>query len=202
MKSKIISILTMVLTVASIIFSIMAIRKNNPSTNISSDSLGIVIFALILFILAQILEQFGKKGYSFVPVLLIVLFSSQSVGIIYGNQTSTDTYSFPILELVISALLFVSLVFALKNKRWASIIVIVLLALMALTAYSTYENLKMTLNQNSNFSDYFQPEIDPDLIEFEKAGSLSTLSIYITLIVYFSKNVISQSLKKTEEVTE
>lgn len=177
MKNKFLLTIAIGLAAFGIVFSIIVMGKSasdTPETNILRWSYILIALSLGVFIISSLFEVVDKKDFALVPLIILIVMVSyinSNGGSIGGSTILPEVVqSVGVLSLLITALLFVSLVFACKKKKWASIIIIVYMSLMAYSAFVTFDT------ENYEFG-------------------LNLLFIYSALIVYFSRNLISTKEK-------
>ena len=164
---------------------------------------GIVTVLALMALIALIITKRDRK-YILVPLLILLVTISYYTQTFYSViktivNASATSLPIPIVEtstvfdLVLLATLIVAYVFALKNQRWAKIIVYVIIGLMTATLY-------INIIQYGNIL----AEISSTDISTETKGFIILLIggiiTYITEIVYFAVPVNKEV--STEDVSD
>ncbi len=161
------------------------------------------------FLLVTLLKKDNKMFLLISMIILLVgvnLFSTILTGIFSTTEeTTTNPSLISILEI---ALLVVAYVFALKDKKWGSIVVIVILTLNLITLYTSFVSINTALANLEAETTYIS-NTTKHLISSYKGMEMLILAIelgFVSQITYFCTNLINEDSKqeaveenKTEE---
>lgn len=161
------------------------------------------------FLLVTLLKKENKMFLLISMIILLVgvnLFSTILTGIFSTiEETTTNPSLISILEI---ALLVVAYVFALKDKKWGSIVVIVILTLNLITLYTSFVSINTALANLEAETTYIS-NTTQHLISSYKGMEMLILAIelgFVSQITYFCTNLINEDSKqeaieenKTEE---
>ncbi len=194
-----------IISILSIILYIVAFIAIDESISTTDKILfsSALLASLGFGILAMVLRKY--KMLLLIPIIAIVVVSSfvQSysealVTLKLGEAVASQT-SFETLEFLILVGYIVSLVFALKEHKWASITAIVILALNIVSLYSNIlvlaglQSANLEVLDKSSFQSYFCYIM----------VCLGLMLTDIAIIVYFTQNLIQDKKEvKNEDTVE
>lgn len=151
------------------------------------------------FLLVTLLKKDNKMFLLISMIILLVgvnLFSTILTGIFSTTEeTTTNPSLISILEI---ALLVVAYVFALKDKKWGSIVVIVILTLNLITLYTSFVSINTALANLEAETTYIS-NTTQHLISSYKGMEMLILAIelgFVSQITYFCINLINEDSKQ------
>lgn len=205
-RTTFISFILSSISVLLFIIGSFLIRK---SSDISSTFLLnniITIIALIVFVIVTLVSK-NNKLWILIPLLVLMVSSNYFVEALSSQVESIliDTedaevvinYSISLLQIFINVLLVVSYIFALKDKKWASIIVIIVLSLLLVVLYKQLLNIneyRMNLLNDSSYHGYLAKSLGGIEILIG-----ATALVNVSQITYFVGNLLSEKKKDNQE---
>lgn len=207
-KNLYLSVISFVLAILVFIVSGALIKNDGHGMGIAAIFVGLAIIAVAVLALLNFI--FGKKD-NFILIPLLALFVTlmvfSTVVTLNSSSSSTTSDDTTILQLMIFALSVVSLVFATRNKKWASIcgLVVVLLtiyssAALIITSWGKIIEIKQAATSPSESATLaYRMSACLALIPF--MGNLIFLFYYIFNLVFGLKKEETKEQPKSIETT-
>lgn len=209
-KNLYLSVISFVLAILVFVTSGALIKNDGHGMGIAAIFVGLAIIAVAVLALLNFI--FGKKD-NFILIPLLALFVTlmvfSTVVTLSSSSSSTTSDDTTILQLMIFALSVVSLVFATRNKKWASIcgLVVVLLtvyssAALIITSWGKIIEIKQAATSPSESATLaYRMSACLALIPF--MGNLIFLFYYIFNLVFgLKKEEVKEQPKSIETTTE
>lgn len=207
-KNLYLSAISFVLAILVFVTSGALIKNDGHGMGIAAIFVGLAIIAVAVLALLNFI--FGKKD-NFILIPLLALFVTlmvfSTVVTLSSSSSSTTSDDTTILQLMIFALSVVSLVFATRNKKWASIcgLVVVLLtiyssAALIITSWGKIIEIKQAATSPSESATLaYRMSACLALIPF--MGNLIFLFYYIFNLVFGLKKEEAKEQPKSIETT-
>ena len=196
--------LAFVATILAIV-GIALLKTNEIKIALNLNAITIIAALALLcvgFLLVTLLKKDNKMFLLISMIILLVgvnLFSTILTSIFSTTEeTTTNPSLISILEI---ALLIVAYVFALKDKKWGSIVVIVILALNLVTLYTSFISLNASIANLEAETTYIS-NTTQKLISSYKGMEMLILAIelgFVSQITYFCTNLINEDTKTKED---
>ena len=209
-KNLYLSAISFVLAILVFVVSGALIKNDGHGMGIAAIFVGLAIIAVAVLSLLNFI--FGKKdNFMLIPLLalFVTLMVFSTVATLSSSSSSTTSDDTTILQLMIFALSVVSLVFATKNKKWASIcgLVVVLLtiyssAALIITSWGKIIEIKQAATSPSESATLpYRMSACLALIPF--MGNLIFLFYYMFNLVFgLKKEEVKKEPKSIETTTE
>lgn len=207
-KNLYLSAISFVLAILVFVVSGALIKNDGHGMGIAAIFVGLAIVAVAVLALLNFI--FGKKD-NFILIPLLALFVTlvvfSTVVTLSSSSSSTTSDDTTILQLMIFALSVVSLVFATRNKKWASIcgLVVVLLtvyssAALIITSWGKIIEINQSATSPSESATLaYRMSACLALIPF--MGNLIFLFYYIFNLVFGLKKAEAKEQSKSIETT-
>ena len=207
-KNLYLSAISFVLAILVFVVSGALIKNDGHGMGIAAIFVGLAIIAVAVLALLNFI--FGKKdNFMLIPLLalFVTLMVFSTVATLSSSSSSITSDDTTILQLMIFALSVVSLVFATKNKKWASIcgLVVVLLtiyssAALIITSWGKIIEINQsTTTPSESVTLAYRMSACIALIPF--MGNLIFLFYYIFNLVFGLKKVEAKEEPKSIETT-